>query len=349
MSFLPLQLQIVSDLHLETPISKPAYLSFRLHVTGTHLFLLGDIGLVKDTGLFTFLRHLLDSHRGTRVFYVLSNHEAYQTTLHHAVSKLRDFEKEAAEQYGARFRFLHRDRVDFNTEVTILGCTLWSNIQPRQVVEVCSRLTDFHESRGIQDWSSEKSQQEHRKDVAWLNAQVLDITTREPHRQILIVTHHCPTVDARASDPAHSGSTISSAFVSDLSREVCWTTPQVRLWAFGHTHFSCAFREEGTGKLIVANQRGYAGLGRAGGSARSVKVKIVLPKGEEWQVADDLVAPVAVERRTTTEVEEPAESTKTLGSGNHTAPRERTQNPSVLQRVTQQAQRFRRLISQCEA
>jgi UDP-2,3-diacylglucosamine pyrophosphatase LpxH len=105
MSFLPLQLQIVSDLHLETPISKPAYLSFRLHVTGTHLFLLGDIGLVKDTGLFTFLRHLLDSHRGTRVFYVLGNHEAYQTTLHHAVSKLRDFEKKPPSNMVPGFDF----------------------------------------------------------------------------------------------------------------------------------------------------------------------------------------------------------------------------------------------------
>ena len=29
------------------------------------------------------------------------------------------------------------------------------------------------------------------------------------------------------------------------------------MWAFGHTHYSCNFRDEQSGKLVIANQRGY--------------------------------------------------------------------------------------------
>jgi len=166
----------------------------------------------------------------------------------------------------------------------------------------------------------------------------------------MIVTHHCPTVDARASDPAHHDSPISSAFVSDLSLEPCWMASAVKLWAFGHAHHSCAFRDEGTGKLVVANQKGYAGLGRARGSARGVKVKIVLPKGDVWQVADDVAPPAGGNRISTctVEPEEPPERTDTPEFQHRTAPTERKQGPSVLQRVTQRAQRFRRLISRRE-
>jgi predicted MPP superfamily phosphohydrolase len=92
MTFRAPQLQIVSDIHLENPITNPQYLHTKLNVTGNVLFLLGDIGLVKHHGLFVFLRNLLDVNRSCRIFYVLGNHEVYQTTLEDAVEKMREFE-----------------------------------------------------------------------------------------------------------------------------------------------------------------------------------------------------------------------------------------------------------------
>jgi hypothetical protein len=68
MAFLTRQLQTMSDLHVETPISRPLYSFSRLQLTGSDLFLLGDVGLVKAAGLFAFLRHLLKEHRGYPVF-----------------------------------------------------------------------------------------------------------------------------------------------------------------------------------------------------------------------------------------------------------------------------------------
>ncbi|KAF7911063.1 uncharacterized protein EAF01_002571 [Botrytis porri] len=62
-----------------------------------------------------------------------------------------------------------------------------------------------------------------------------------------------------ANDPKklEDSNQVRSAFVTDLSDQICWMSSGVRLWAFGHTHYNCDFREEGTGKRIVANQKGY--------------------------------------------------------------------------------------------
>jgi hypothetical protein len=286
MAFLISQFQIVSDLHLETPLLHPQYASFNIKIQANNILLLGDIGLVKDEGLFVFLRRCLDRNRGVRMFYVLGNHEPYHTTLEDAIQKLRAFEKEARSEYGGRFKFLHRDRYDIGLDITILGCTLWSAIQPHQSTEIHAWLTEFNVERGIRGWTPSSLTEEHRKDLAWLNAQVSDIQAREPQRQILIATHHCPTVDPRATDPAHADSPISSAFVSDISEETCWTSPAVKMWAFGHTHYSCEFRDEKTGKLVLSNQKGYKRLGQARVGPKCFRAKIVEAKMGEWQAVD---------------------------------------------------------------
>lgn len=77
----------------------------------------------------------------------------------------------------------------------------------------------------------------------------------------MIFSHWSPSLDDRAVDPRHAGSHITSAFSTELSKEVCFKSDKVKLWAFGHTHYNCDFkieREGGAGTLrLLANQRGY--------------------------------------------------------------------------------------------
>jgi hypothetical protein len=215
---------------------------------------------VKDPGLFAFLRRLLRENMGTRVFYVLGNHEPYQTTLEEAVQKIRSFEEETRDDYGGRFSFLHRNRYNIDKTTTILGCTLWSAVSPEQANETQLLLTDFNEQRGMRSWLLESHLEEHKRDLAWLNEQVQKLQDEEPHRQVAVLTHHSPTLYPRATDPRHRRSSISTGFATDLSSELCWTSPAVKLWAFGHTHYNCAFHDEKTDKLVIANQRGYSGI-----------------------------------------------------------------------------------------
>jgi hypothetical protein len=113
--------------------------------------LLGDIGLVKDNGLFVFLEELLKRTPNLVIFYVLGNHETYQITLESAHNTMLAFAGKMAYRYGERLIILHRTRHDINSTMTILGCTLWTEVANEHASEVCTILTDFNTSRGIRD------------------------------------------------------------------------------------------------------------------------------------------------------------------------------------------------------
>lgn len=73
----------------------------------------------------------------------------------------------------------------------------------------------------------------------------------------MVLTHYCPLIHENVVDPKHRNSNISSGFMTDLSEEQCWRHESVILWAFGHTHYNCDFKDIGTGKRVLSNQRGY--------------------------------------------------------------------------------------------
>lgn len=270
--------QIVSDLHLESP---SAYDVFELSPQAPYLALLGDIGNVKDDGLFYFLETQLRQFR--TVFFLLGNHEPYHSDWTTATQRIAAFAESIdsqrareAEQVAERpqerdqqsqaqaqalrplghFVFLDRTRHDVSASVTVLGCTFFSRITESQKMQVSFGLNDFFHING---WTVEQHTEHHEADRAWLNAQVSQITAQEPHRSIVVFTHHSPTVAQEAVDPAHRTSPLSSGFATPVVEEgdVCWEAKQVKFWAFGHTHYNCDFTDKRTGKRVVANQRGY--------------------------------------------------------------------------------------------
>jgi hypothetical protein len=295
MSFFNTQFQAVSDLHLETPLASPQYKgSFKLEIRANNLLLLGDIGLAKDDGLYEWLESLLKSTPNLRIFYIFGNHEYYQLSPPAARGRMEAFAKKVDSVYGDRFIFMHRRRYDLGN-VTILGCTLWSNVSSSDAPEVQARLTDFNETRGIREWDIQTHNEEHLKDLAWLNSQVRQLEY-EPGRQILIVTHHSPTLDPRANDPLHDTSPVKAGFVTDLSKEICWMSPAVKMWAFGHTHYNCDFHDS-LGKLVMANQKGYAGLGATVPSL--LEIKVVEVDRKCWEIVDIKRAQKTTKRRNT--------------------------------------------------
>jgi hypothetical protein len=263
MSTAPLRFQIISDLHLENPLQSPSYSYFsqphNFPIHAPNLFLLGDIGLTKHPQLFTFLSTLLSTHLSLHIFYILGNHEPYHSTVELSISALQDFETKCNDKDGSRgrFHFLSRTRIDLSPTLTLLGCTLWTHIPPSCAQSCASLLTDFSEENGIWERSVEQHNLDHQQDLAWLNDSVQAISANEPGREIVVLTHHSPTMDGRANDKRHERSRTNAGFRTDLSGEVCWRSKRVRMWAFGHTHFSCQWYDGEGGKLVVANQKGY--------------------------------------------------------------------------------------------
>ncbi|KAF2811117.1 putative calcineurin-like phosphoesterase [Mytilinidion resinicola] len=257
----PVQLQLMSDLHLETPVTRPTYSDFFITPQCPNLALLGDIGNVVDNRLLDFLQ--IQVQHFEIVFFLLGNHEPYDSSFPVVIQRLREFEKEANQAHQSpdsgcgRFVFLDQTRFDISDSVTILGCTFFSRIADEQKESVARFVSDFEE---IEGWTIRQHNAAHEDDLAWLNAQVAAIEHDEPWRAIVVLTHHSPTLAPAANDARHleDENGVRSAFVTDVSREQCWKSKSVRVWAFGHTHFNCDFEDEQTGKRVVANQKGYS-------------------------------------------------------------------------------------------
>ncbi|KAL4928984.1 Metallo-dependent phosphatase-like protein [Aspergillus undulatus] len=248
------RIQLLSDLHLESPA---AYDIFDVATKAPFLALLGDIGYVKDDGFFHFLQRQLAAFKV--VFLVFGNHEPYHSTWDEVKAKVKRFQDEIAKSARGgkavgELVLLDQTRYDISPNLTILGCTLFSEVAKEQFDYVSFGLNDFYHIRG---WSVEGHNEAHSADVAWLNQQVESISSLEPNRRIIIFTHYSPSTHENAVDPKHMNSNISSGFTTDLSDQQCWKSDSVALWAFGHTHYNCNYRDSSSEKRVMTNQRGY--------------------------------------------------------------------------------------------
>lgn len=213
---------------------------------------LGILATSPTTNSFSFLEDQLS--RYTIVFFLLGNHDPYHLSFKVAKAKMHSFQALMDKRsLMGKFVFLDQTRYDVTKYLTVLGCTLFSRISFRQEFAIESRLVDF---KDILRWTVDHHNAAHESDVEWLNAQVSAIAKDEPQRRIVIFTHHSPSVDSRCTDPKHVGSDVSMGFATDLSHHESWTNSAVVAWAFGHTHFNCAFTDT-NGKAIVSNQKGY--------------------------------------------------------------------------------------------
>lgn len=248
-------LQILSDLHLEAP---KAYDIFEIVPKAPYLALIGDIGIFashKDD--FTaFLIRQLKQFRA--VLFVPGNHEAYHSDWPTTLQLLRTFEQDVSKD-NSLGNFVLLDRAVYklpSTKFTVLGCSLFSSIPSESEQAVSFGLNDFFH---IEDWSVQAHNEAHKREVAWLNAQVAGLEQEDT--TVIILTHWSPSTDARSVDPRHTASPISSGFSTDMSDQPCFQNKKVKVWAFGHTHYNCDFeaeRQGGAGPVrLLTNQRGY--------------------------------------------------------------------------------------------
>lgn len=243
--------QIMSDLHLEVG---QQYLTFQVPPTAPCLVLAGDIGQLSNYDLYlSFL--CLQCEQFLRVFLVLGNHEFFGMSHDEGLCIADRLEKGPV--LAGRLVVLHRRRYDLEeqSDITVLGCTLWSRVHPgaRDIVE--SKVKDF---RRIQDWGVDKHNEEHVKDVEWLQEQI-GLIRKEPNgdkRRIIAVTHHAPSTQ-QTSKPSDINNPWTSAFASDLvGLKDTPVLSEVQWWIFGHTHYSTHFTKDGV--KVVSNQRGYS-------------------------------------------------------------------------------------------
>ncbi|KAJ5197335.1 hypothetical protein N7449_007814 [Penicillium cf. viridicatum] len=94
----------------------------------------------------------------------LENHEFYETTFNSGLEKAKQLETEP--YMSGRLVILHQRRYDIpDSGVTILDCTLWSQIPQEPTDIVDSKISDFQK---IKEWSVEQHNKAHDSDLTWL-------------------------------------------------------------------------------------------------------------------------------------------------------------------------------------
>lgn len=247
--------QILSDLHLESPM---AYDIFEVVPKAPYLALLGDIGYIAahQDGCLDFLTRQLKQFKA--VFFIPGNHEAYESSWEDTLKILRTFEQDTLGD-ASLGEFIVLDRRSYrlpNTNVVIVGCSLFSFVPQDKEMAVSFGVNDFYKTR---DWTTDAHNDMHRRDANWLNDKVAELEQSDV--DIMIFTHWSPSQDPRTISPSHIGSAITSGFSTDLSDQPCFRNSRVRVWAFGHTHYNCDVNIDRGGGVeplrVVTNQRGY--------------------------------------------------------------------------------------------
>ncbi|MNR71412.1 Calcineurin-like phosphoesterase superfamily domain protein [compost metagenome] len=240
-----MKLHILSDLHLE-------------HCPADELPVLADaLVLAGDICTRSYVHQLIKLTRGyvgagLPVYYVVGNHEFYQTQMELWLRQLKSY----CSEHGVTL--LH-NRCVVDRGVRIFGSTTWTDY-----------LLDGRSRRSARMRYAEAALNDHRlivrgagKKTRWFTAgdalkahlkalRVLDIAFQEPFAgPSVVITHHAPHPLSVAAQ--YKGDPLTPAFVSDLRGTIARHRPA--LWVHGHTHTSFDYQVDGT--RIVANPRGY--------------------------------------------------------------------------------------------
>jgi predicted phosphodiesterase len=235
------KIQIISDLHLEFMKKLPKFLKYFKDKDAEYLFLAGDIGYPKhpnyNKGIFyQFICWCTDNYK--KVFYVMGNHEAYQTDMTQVVESIRKISEEKP-----NFIFLEKGIVSNLESYKVVGCTLWSDIDK----EAYYKMNDRHNIK-INGQYLERIDliKMHKEDKLWLEINV-DSNT-------IVMTHHLPSFDLIHNDFRTKEFEIyNSAYASNLD-EIIY---HAKLWIYGHTHKASDIMFDGITRCIC-NPHGYA-------------------------------------------------------------------------------------------
>jgi len=219
---------------------------------GAYLALLGDIfdgqGL-RDGSYRTFL--LKQCEHFEAVFILAGNHEFYRSEYHAGRLAMARMCSEVNQSFGRSVvHFLDCSRFDIpDTNLRILGCTLWSYVGPEQAAAVTTSLNDYTAIKtadttgfGVHRVDVAETNAWHAKELSWLENEIAQAA--EDERHCVIMTHHAPSFHGTCA-PRHENSDISSGFCTSLERLL---QPPVISWLFGHTHWSSwqRYRSEGS-------------------------------------------------------------------------------------------------------
>lgn len=253
--------QVLSDLHLDY---ESQYLSFHIPVSAPFLILAGNIGRLIDYEQYlAFLIRRCNLHE--KVFLVLGTLEFHGLAWMDGLQLAHKLEKEPATR--GKLEVLYETRSDVpGTNITLLGCTLWSHIPDSDAAAVLRKMPEFDEENGIQDWSVERHNLQHKRDFRWLVEEIKNPNASEgtlapaatsgskQERQLIVVTSFTP--DLRGClEPWQVDAPWASAYGMNLLDSPHFNN--IKMWISGSTGRTCEYKRGAT--TVISNQRGREG------------------------------------------------------------------------------------------
>lgn len=236
-----MKIQYISDIHLE-------YYGddiIELPIMAEYLALVGDIGNPTYKNYDKFLNWCSNNYRD--VFLVLGNHE------HYHLENMLDMD-EIVNKIVIKYSNVHflNNSSYIIDDYIFLGTILWSYVpnNAKNIVEKYDNDYRCIKLNGVAI-SVDITNKLFHKNVKWLEEEI----DQFKDKKVIVLTHFAPLMRG-TSDPKYEidGRLLNHAFASDLSYLM---EKPIKLWIFGHTHWTCNFTYNGV--QIVSNGVGYKG------------------------------------------------------------------------------------------
>jgi Calcineurin-like phosphoesterase len=264
--------QLLSDLHLEFYPNFESQILPLLKSKAEHLILAGDICEAKNYQRFEWFFGWC-SRNFTKTFYVLGNHEFYNSndvSLLSRYSFQTHIEDKAnqnipiPEQLFQEFCTFNNieniticrdfEPIDLGNNTLVMGDSTWTNFNEGDLLTMMNCDAMMNDNR-VGSTPSVLTYNWHQKAIQSLTAQLAKI--KNSNTKIVLFTHHPITNQCIA--PKYIGSKIGAGFTSNYDQLIT-NNPSIKYICSGHTH------EKWQGKIgeanYIINPLGYPGESR---------------------------------------------------------------------------------------
>ena len=223
-----MNIQIVSDLHLEGGASPPT-----LAPGADMLICAGDLGQARHPWLLA--KAAKAWRRARHILYVPGNHEYYGGL------DLEESRQLLAWQCTTNDVTLLDPGAVTIAGIRFIGATLWTDFRLDGIARESAahakagqHMEDFkgqiRSHGGTRDFTTHESARRHSDERAFIERELA--SAREEATTTVVITHHAPT--PRSVPPRFAGDPCNGAFASDLERVIERYQPP--LWIHGHMH-----------------------------------------------------------------------------------------------------------------
>lgn len=247
-----MKFQVISDIHLEHHKTIPKHLLNPDNISAPYLFLLGDIGipLAPNSLWLDYITWCNEQPKLEKIFYVLGNHESYSSSYDETLNHIRNIFSKMP-----KFTLLESNTIATLEDYTILGCTLWTDIDfgtallmnDMRNIKQPGKQQNLIDVATLQSW--------YKRDKEWLEITLNNLQSNpEKCNKIIVATHHMPSM--RLIPPKfqnHRDMKFAKGFASNLDHLI----PLTNIWLFGHTHCHIDTMLDKT--RCYANPMGYPG------------------------------------------------------------------------------------------